>query len=199
MRQIVLASTSPYRRQLLQQLQLPFVTASPLYVEQIDQGVAPELVVRHLSLQKAQSLTKHFPDALIIGSDQVFVDPRKRILGKPGSPEKAFDQLRAMAGRTHSFYTGIAIVDSASGETAFDHAVFAVTLRELDDEQIRAYLARERPYDCAGSFRIEGLGIALMEKMEGEDYTSLIGLPLIRLVRLLARFGIDPLAAPGKG
>jgi len=197
MRQLVLASTSPYRRQLLQQLQIPFVTASPLCFEEIDQSLSPELVVRHLSLQKATSLVKHFPDALIIGSDQVFVDARKRILGKPGSPEIAFSQLRSMCGRSHSFYTGLAVVDSRSGESVFDHDVFSVTLRSLSDDQIRNYLARERPFDCAGSFKIEGLGIALMEKLEGNDYTGLIGLPLIKLCQMLSRFDVDVLCPGG--
>lgn len=197
MRQIVLASTSPYRRQLLQQLQIPFVTASPLCFEEVDQSLAPELVVRHLSLQKATSLAKHFPDALIIGSDQVFVDARKRILGKPGSVEAAFSQLRVMSGRCHSFFTGVAVVDSRSGESMFDHDVFSVTLKNLSDEQIRNYLERDRPFDCAGSFKIEGLGIALMEKMEGNDYTSLIGLPLIKVCQMLSRFDVDVLGAGG--
>lgn len=194
MRKIVLASTSPYRKQLLQQLQLPFVAASPVFEEELDQGIAPEVLVRHLALQKALSLVRHFPDALIIGADQVFVDPRKRILGKPGTFEQACHQLQGMAGSSHAFYTGIAVVDSASGKSAVDHDVFRVTLRALSDEQIHAYLERERPFDCAGSFRIEGLGIALMERMEGDDYTCLIGLPLIRLTQLLGRFGIDVLA-----
>lgn len=197
MRQIVLASTSPYRRQLLQQLQIPFVTASPLCFEEIDQSLAPELVVRHLSLQKATSLVKHFPDALIIGSDQVFVDARKRILGKPASADLAFAQLRSMCGRCHSFFTGLAVVDSLSGESIFDHDVFSVTLKDLSDAQIHNYLERERPFDCAGSFKIEGLGIALMEKMEGNDYTGLIGLPLIKLCQMLRRFGVDVLGGGG--
>lgn len=193
MRQIVLASTSPYRRQLLQQLQVPFVTASPLCFEEIDQSLSPELVVRHLSLQKAMSLVRHFPDALIIGSDQVFVDARKRILGKPASADAAFSQLKSMCGRSHTFFTGLAIVDSQSGESVFDHDTFSVTLKNLSDTQIHGYLDRERPFDCAGSFKIEGLGIALMEKMEGSDYTSLIGLPLIKLTHMLKRFDVDVL------
>lgn len=196
MRRIVLASTSPYRKQLLQQLHLPFVTASPLFDEEIDQGIAPEVLVRHLALQKALSLTRHFPDALIIGADQVFVDPHKRILGKPGTFERACEQLKVMSGSSHAFYTGIAIVDSASGKTAVDHGQFRVSLRPLSEAQIRFYLEREQPFDCAGSFRIEGLGIALMERMEGEDYTCLVGLPLIRLTQLLARFGVDVLQPP---
>lgn len=193
MRRIVLASTSPYRKQLLQQLHIPFVTASPIYEEQIDQRVAPELVVKHLALRKAESLIRHFPDALIIGSDQVFVDPRGRILGKAGEFTRAAEQLRAMAGRSHTFYTGVAVLDAASGESQVDFVPFKVTLRPLTDEEIAAYLQKEEPYDCAGSFKIEGLGITLMEKMEGEDYTSLIGLPLIKLGDILRHFGVNPL------
>jgi septum formation protein len=190
MREIVLASTSPYRRQLLQQLQLPFVAAAPRYEEAIEQEVAPGLLVKHLAAGKAESLAPFHPDALIIGSDQVFVDPRNRILGKPGDAEKAEEQLRAMAGKTHTFFTGVAVHDSLSGETITDFATYTVTLRHLDHEQIRSYVERENPVDCAGSFKIEGLGIALMDEMGGEDYTSLIGLPLIKLVRILEQFGI---------
>jgi len=190
MRQIILASTSPYRNQLMQQLQLPFQAVAPEYVENIDESVSPALLVRHLAIGKAQSLVEQFPDALIIGSDQVFVDQRERPVGKPGNPQRAFVQLQQMAGRTHTFYTGLALVDSRSGEVHADHATFSVTLRPLTDEQIQAYLRREQPYDCAGSFKIEGLGIALMEKMEGDDFNALIGLPLIKLVDMLERSGI---------
>jgi septum formation protein len=193
MREIVLASTSPYRRQLLEQLQIPFVAAVPRYEEELDQGVAPELLVKHLALGKAESLAALHPDALIIGADQVFVDPRNRILGKPGSYEAAAAQLKAMSGRSHTFYTGIALHDSLSGESISDFTTFSVTLRELSDQQIHSYLMRDNPVDCAGSFKIEGLGIALMERMAGDDYTALIGLPLIRLTRMLEQFGVQVL------
>ena len=193
MRSVVLASTSPYRKQLLQQLQIPFVSASPVYQEEIDQEVAPELLVRHLAFHKAESLRRHFPQSLIIGADQVFVDQRRRILGKPGDFAAAAEQLRAMAGRSHTFYTGLAVLDAESGESQVDFVTFAVTLRALTEEEIVSYLRRETPYDCAGSFKIEGLGIALMEKMAGEDYTSLIGLPLIKLSEILRRFGVNVL------
>jgi septum formation protein len=193
MRKIVLASTSPYRRALLKQLELPFVVASPLYVEELEQGVAPELLVKHLSFRKAESLSRHFPDALIIGADQVFVDPRSRILGKPAGREAAITQLKAMVGQKHTFYTGLTVYDSESGEAATDYADYSVTLRDLSDAQIAAYVDREKPFDCAGSFRVEGLGIALMAKMEGDDYNALIGLPLIKLTELLSRFGIEVL------
>ncbi len=195
MRSIVLASTSPYRKQLLQQLQIPFVTASPVFEERIDQGVAPSLLVKHLAYHKAESLRKYFPDALIIGADQVFVDYRGRILGKPLTPEKAFEQLRAMAGRTHTFYTGVALIDAATGESFSDCVPFTVTLRSLTDAEIRSYVERENPVDCAGSFKIEGLGIALMQGMQGSDYTSLIGLPLIRLTEFLRHCGVEVLGS----
>ncbi len=194
MRQIVLASTSPYRRQLLQQLELPFVTAAPPYIEELDPTVAPELLVRHLALGKAQSLAEQYPDALIIGSDQVFVDQRKRPMGKAGNLQAAFQQLKQMVGQTHCFYTGLALFDSRNDTLQTDYATFSVTFRSLDDQQIYDYLQRERPFDCAGSFKIEGLGIALMEKMAGEDYNALIGLPLIKLVSMLEIAGVDVLA-----
>jgi len=193
MRQIVLASTSPYRKQLLQQLQVPFVSASPLYFEEIDQSVAPELLVKHLAFHKAESLKKHFPDALIIGADQVFVDARRRVVGKPGSVAAAVKQLKAMAGRSHTFYTGLAVYDTASEQLASDFDTFTVTLRPLTEAQIRRYVERDNPVDCAGSFKIEGLGIALMKGLRGRDYTTLVGLPLIKLTEFLEQFGVQVL------
>lgn len=193
MRQIVLASTSPYRRQLLAQLQIPFVAAAPDFAEHIDPGVAPALLVRHLALGKAQSLCAAYPDALIIGSDQLFADQRGRPLGKPGNHRSAALQLQQMVGRSHNFYTGLALVDSRNGEAQSDCAEFSVSFRTLTARQIDTYLRREQPYDCAGSFKIEGLGIALMERMAGEDYNALIGLPLIKLVTMLNNAGVDVL------
>ncbi|SHI52260.1 septum formation protein [Malonomonas rubra DSM 5091] len=193
MQQIILASTSPYRKQLLEQLQLPFNTAAPKYAEQINQELEPTLLVQHLALGKAQSLEKDYPNALIIGSDQVFVDPKGQSIGKPGCFEKAFEQLRQMVGLTHTFYTGLVLYDSRTGEVSSDVASFAVTLRPLTDGQIQDYLQREQPYDCAGSFKVEGLGIALMERMAGDDYNALIGLPLIKLVSMLDDAGVKVL------
>ena len=195
MRQIVLASTSPYREQLLRQLDLPFVVAAPNYSEAIDSQVAPALLVRHLAQGKARSLAERYPDALIIGSDQVFADQRGRPLGKPADLQAAFQQLQQMSGRTHCFYTGLALFDSGSGQTQTDFATFSVTFRRLSDYQIQRYLQREQPLDCAGSFKVEGLGIALLERMAGDDYTALIGLPLIKLVTMLAEAGVDALTA----
>ena len=195
MRKIILASSSPYRQQLLRQLQLSFLTAAPNFIEDIDPNVAPALLVRHLALGKAQSLIEVHPDALIIGSDQLFVDQRGRPVGKGGTMEKAFQQLRQMAGKTHCFYTGLALLDSRTGTVQTDYATFSVTFRALSDDQIYNYLQREKPFDCAGSFKIEGLGIALIEKMAGEDYNALIGLPLIKLVSMLEIAGIKVLGS----
>lgn len=193
MRTIVLASTSPYRMQLLRQLELNFHVAAPLYQEQMDTSVSAELLVKHQALQKAKSIADKYHDSLIIGADQVFVDARHRVLGKPGTPEKAVEQLMEMQGRKHTFYTGLAIHDSASGDSATEFETFTVSMRELTEQQIRHYVDKENPVDCAGSFKIEGLGIALMEKMAGNDYTSLIGLPLILLVNMLRHFDVEVL------
>lgn len=193
MRTIVLASTSPYRRQLLKQLEIPFEAATPLFEETIDQSMAPELLVKRLSFHKAVSLRERFSDALIIGADQVFVDSRGRILGKPKTKPKAVEQLMAMAGKTHTFYTGLTLFDSRSERHLSDCVTFSVTLKKLSESHIRSYVERENPVDCAGSFKIEGLGIALMEKMAGDDYTALIGLPLIRLTDFLEQFGVKVL------
>jgi septum formation protein len=193
MRTLVLASTSLYRLKLLRQLGMNFSVAAPLFTEQLDQGVSPELLVRHQALHKAKSLAARYPDALIIGADQVFVDARHRILGKPGSAEQAVAQLLEMQGRSHTFYTGVAVFDSKDGAYQATCETFTVTLRPLAEEQVRRYVARDNPVDCAGSFKVEGLGIALMESMAGRDYTTLIGLPLIRLTEMLKDFGVDVL------
>ncbi len=193
MRTLVLASTSPYRLQLMRQLELPFHAAAPLYKEQMDPGVSAELLVKHHALEKAISLADQYENALIIGADQVFVDARHRVLGKPGSPGKAIEQLMEMQGRKHTFYTGLALYDSADGSSLVEFETFSVTLRALTETQIKHYVTREEPFDCAGSFKIEGLGIALMEEMSGSDYTSLIGLPLILLVNMLSYFQVDVL------
>lgn len=193
MRTLVLASTSPYRLQLMRQLELSFHVAAPRYKERMDSSVSAELLVKHQALQKAKSIAENYEDALIIGSDQVFVDARQRVLGKPGTPEKAIEQLLEMQGRKHTFYTGLAIYDSASGESLTEFDTFSVSMRELTKVQIMHYVAKENPVDCAGSFKIEGLGIALMEKMSGNDYNTLIGLPLILLVSMLSHFDVEVL------
>lgn len=193
MRSLVLASTSPYRLQLLRQLDLSFQVAAPLYKEKMDSSVSPELFVKHQALHKAKSLKDSYPDALIIGADQVFVDPRQRVLGKPGDKDKAVQQLLEMQGRRHTFFTGLAVYDSANGHYLNDFETFSVTMRKLSLEEINHYVEKENPIDCAGSFKIEGFGIVLMEKMSGNDYTSLIGLPLILLINMLKEFSVKVL------
>ena len=193
-RPIILASTSPYRQQLLRQLGINFCAVVPVGEEHLDQNVAPELLVKHLALNKALSVRDQYSDGLIIGSDQVFVNARGKIMGKPGSVAGAKQQLQAMSGKTHIFYTAIALFDCRSERSLADYITFSVTLRSLTAEQITYYVEQENPIDCAGSFKIEGLGISLMEKMSGDDYTSLIGLPLIRLTTMLQEFGVDVLA-----
>ncbi len=192
MRRLILASTSPYRRSLLDRLGIPFTALPPRCEEHIDPSLSPAELVKQLALSKAASLAPEYPDGIIIGSDQA-LESRGRIIGKPGSPESACEQLREMAGGVHTFYTGLAVIDAASDTTLTDCVPFTVTLRRLSESEIRDYVSRENPVDCAGSFKIEGLGIALMEKMEGDDYTALIGLPLISLTSMLRRVGINPL------
>jgi septum formation protein len=192
MRKLILASTSPYRADLLERLGIPFTAAPPRYEEQIDQSLSPADLVIQLAQAKAASLVSEYPDGIIIGSDQALVS-RGWIVGKPGSPEHAREQLREMSGGVHTFYTGLAVIDAANDLTLTDCVPFTVTLRDLTETEISDYVDRENPVDCAGSFKIEGLGIALMEKMEGDDYTALIGLPLIGLSSMLRRVGINPL------
>lgn len=192
MRTLVLASTSPFRRELLERLGLPFTTAAPPFEERLDQDADAAGLAGSMALGKALSLADDFPDALIIGSDQVLVTDGE-IIGKPGSVERAREQLRSMSGASHTFHTGLAVVDTASGETHVATVPFTVTLRELTDREIDNYIRLDDPLGCAGSFKIEGLGIALMEKLEGDDFTALIGLPLIELVSMLRRLGVNPL------
>ncbi|WP_237056621.1 Maf family protein [Microbulbifer sediminum] len=189
---LILASSSPYRRALLEQLELPFECASPHINEEALTGESgPELAAR-LASEKARALAARYPHGLIIGSDQV-AECDGRLLGKPGTPEKAEEQLSACSGRRVCFHTGLSLLQAASGRQLTQVEPFSVIFRELTPGQIRRYVEREQPLDCAGSFKVEGLGIALFEKMEGSDYNSLIGLPLIRLVNMLRQFDIDPL------
>ncbi|ROR32643.1 Maf family protein [Inmirania thermothiophila] len=189
-RRIVLASTSPYRRELLARLGLPFATAAPGVDETPRAGEAPAALVARLAEAKARAVAPAFPDALVIGSDQVAVLEDGTLLTKPGGHERARAQLAAASGRTVTFLTGLCLLDAATGAAQTDVVPFRVRFRTLDPERIERYLARERPYDCAGSFRSEGLGIALFRAMEGEDPTALVGLPLIRLVDFLAAAGV---------
>ncbi len=187
-RRLLLASASPFRRELLMRLGLPFtVQASEVDETHLPGEEAPALVVR-LAEQKARAVARSAPDALIIGSDQVAVLDGS-LLGKPGDHPRAVAQLQQASGRTVLFYTGLCLLDSASEQCQVAVEEFQVVFRSLTATMIETYLRREQPYQCAGSFKSEGLGIALFERLEGDDPTSLIGLPLIRLTRMLEAAG----------
>ena len=188
-RTLVLASTSPFRRELLQRLGLAFVTLSPDVDETRRDGESAESLVRRLAEAKARAAQKQYPDALIIGSDQVAVC-ESDVLGKPGSHEHARRQLARLAGHRVSFLTGLCLFDAAAGKARVDLVPYHVVFRPLTEQQIERYLLAEQPYNCAGSFKSEGLGISLFQSMEGEDPNALIGLPLIRLVSWLNEAGV---------
>lgn len=190
---LVLASSSPYRKTLLERLGLPFESASP----DIDEASLPqekaEALTLRLAEEKASALRNRFPNHWIIGSDQVASLEDDTILTKPGNFEQAFEQLSRCSGRPVRFLTGLALVDSATGQSIGICEPFDVHFRTLTKQEIEHYLKTETPYDCAGSFRMEGLGIALFEKLDGRDPNSLIGLPLIALCDLFRQWGLDPL------
>ncbi|MET1080115.1 MAG: nucleoside triphosphate pyrophosphatase [Pseudomonas sp.] len=187
---LVLASSSPYRRELLARLRLPFSWAAPELDETAEAGESALLLVQRLAEQKARALAARHGNHLIIGSDQVAVLD-DRILGKPHDLPRAQAQLQAASGRSLTFLTGLALLNSASGRCQVDCVPFTVHFRPLDAVRIRRYLEAEQPFDCAGSFKAEGLGISLFRATEGTDSTSLIGLPLIRLVDMLLAEGIE--------
>jgi septum formation protein len=188
-RAVVLGSTSPYRRELLSRLRLTFDVASPEVDETAAPGEAPATLAWRLALAKARAVAARFPDAAVIGSDQV-ADLDGQPLGKPGTHDKAVAQLRLMRGRTVIFHTAVAVVCRASGFEQIDVAAVRVRFRDYDDAEIEAYLRAEQPYDCAGSARSEGLGIALLEAIESDDPSALVGLPLIRTARMLRAAGV---------
>ncbi|WP_341504056.1 nucleoside triphosphate pyrophosphatase [Gallaecimonas sp. GXIMD4217] len=189
---LILASTSVFRKQLLAKLQLPFSTDNPQVDEHPLPGEsAPDLVER-LALAKADAIAAKHPNALVIGSDQVCVIDGT-ILGKPHTAEKAFEQLKSASAKTVVFYTGLALVNSASGQRQSLVEPFQVHFRTLTDAQIRTYIRKEQPLNCAGSFKSEGLGISLFERLEGRDPNTLVGLPLIALLEMLAKEGVSPL------
>jgi len=192
-RRLVLASTSRYRRELLARLRLPFDVEAPAVDEQARAGETPAQTASRLALAKAEAVAARHPDAVVIGSDQV-ADLDGRGIGKPGDHERASAQLRAMRGKTVVFQTAIAVVCAATRFAESALVPVAVRMRELSDEEIEHYLRAEMPYDCAGSAKIETLGIALVESVGSDDPTALVGLPLIRTCELLRRAGIDPLA-----
>lgn len=186
---VVLGSTSPYRRELLSRLNLPFEVATPDVDETALPGESPAALARRLALAKARAVAARYPEAAVIGSDQV-ADLDGQALGKPGSHERAVAQLRLMRGRTVIFHTALAVVCAARGFEQADLAPVRVTFRNYGDDEIEAYLQAEQPYDCAGSARSEGLGIALLESIESDDPSALVGLPLIRTARLLRAAGV---------
>ena len=186
---IVLASTSRYRRELLARLGLPFDVASPGVDESALPGEAPDRLAARLALAKAQAVAATMPEALVIGSDQVAWCDGKA-LGKPGTHENAVVQLRHLSGKTAMFFTAVSVVNSDSGLATSRIVPYEIGFRVLDDALIERYLRQEQPYDCAGSAKSEGLGIALLSRMSGDDPNALVGLPLIALVDLLREHGI---------
>ena len=191
---LVLASTSPYRRELLSRLGVPFDIVAPAVDETPLSGESPAATSCRLSRLKAEAAARKFPDALIIGSDQVLMLDDTQ-LGKPGNHDEAVRQLRRMRGKTMVFHTALTLLNSRTGHAQTRDVPTRATLRPLTDAQIEAYLTRDRPYDCAGSAKSESLGIALMERVESADPTALIGLPLIALTDMLWSEGLDVLTA----
>ncbi len=195
MPQLILASTSRYRRELLERLRLPFDVLSPDVDETALPGETPAALARRLALAKAHAVAQRHPNAVVIGSDQV-ADLAGEAIGKPGTHERAVAQLRRMRGQSVVFQTAVAVVCAATSYSGAALVPVTVRFRPLDDAEIEHYLRAEQPYDCAGSAKAETLGIALLDAIESNDPTALIGLPLIKTCALLREAGIDPLAAP---
>ena len=190
---LILGSTSRYRRELLERLRLPFEVHAPEVDETPLIGESPATLAQRLALAKAQAVAAAHPTAIVIGSDQV-ADLDGVPIGKPGTHERAVEQLRAMRGRSIVFQTAVAVVRRDTGYVGTALAAVTVRFRELNDAEIEHYLRTEQPYDCAGSAKCETLGIALLEAIDSDDPTALVGLPLIRTSALLRAAGIDPLA-----
>jgi len=190
MKKIVLASTSPYRRELLARLRLPFESVAPGVDEGALAGESPRVTARRLAQAKAQAVATRTPDALVIGSDQI-ADLDGAPLNKPGSHVAALDQLLQLQGRTAVFHTALAIASDGGQRIDVDCVPTTVSFRSLTRAQLDAYLRADRPYDCAGAARIESLGIALVAAVRSDDPTALIGLPLIRLTSMLAASGLS--------
>lgn len=187
---LILGSTSPFRKELLNKLGLNFTTDAPDIDETRLEGEQPQEFVQRLALEKAKAVAERHTDALIIGSDQVACIGSE-ILGKPGNRDRAIAQLTQAAGQRVSFYTGLCLYNSDRGESQVVCEPFHVYFRQLSQAQIERYLDAEEPFNCAGSFKSEGLGISLFERLEGDDPNALIGLPLIRLIAMLEREGIS--------
>ncbi|NRA21874.1 MAG: septum formation inhibitor Maf [Oceanospirillaceae bacterium] len=192
MRDIILASSSPYRRAILNKIGIAYHSISPQICEKADQGENAVALVMRLALLKAQKIAETHHNSLIIGSDQVAL-LEGNILCKPLSVAKAEQQLLLCSGKIVSFHTGLCLLDSADNSYQLEQVVFKVHFRVLSSAEITRYIALEQPLDCAGSFKVEGLGISLFERLEGDDFNSLIGLPLIRLLAMLRQMGISPL------
>ena len=193
-RALILGSTSRYRRELLQRLRVPFDVVSPDVDETPLPGETPQALATRLALAKAKAVAALYPNAVVIGSDQV-ADLNGEPLGKPGTHERAVVQLQRMRGQTVIFQTAVSVVCQASSFEQTELAQIKVRFRDLSDAEIEAYLRAEEPYDCAGSAKSEGLGIALLDAIDNDDPTALIGLPMIRTARLLRVAGIDLLGA----
>lgn len=190
---LILASTSPYRRALLERLRLPFRVCKPGVDEARLPNESAEQMVCRLAQAKATVVAREDPTAWVIGSDQCAVLDGQ-ILGKPGTHARAFEQLEAASGKQVIFHTGLCLMQRASDFERVMNVPFSVHFRELTAREIEHYLQREQPYDCAGSFKSEGLGITLFQSMQGDDPSALIGLPLIALCAMLREAGLDPLA-----
>ena len=188
-RTVILGSTSRYRRELMTRLRIPFEVEAPHVDETPGPAESPRELAWRLALAKARAVAQRHPEAVVIGSDQV-ADLGGRPLGKPGTHKRAVQQLREMRGQTVVFQTALAVVCLASGFEQIDLAPVRVQFRELTDEEIEHYLQAEKPYDCAGSAKSEGLGIALLESIDNDDPTALVGLPLIRTARMLRAAGV---------
>ncbi|WP_066269435.1 Maf family nucleotide pyrophosphatase [Hydrogenophaga palleronii] len=189
-RALILGSTSRYRRELLSRLNLPFEAIAPNVDETPQAGESPASLSLRLALAKARDVAQRHPEAVVIGSDQV-ADLHGEPLGKPGTHERAVAQLQRMRGQTVVFHTALAVVCQASGFERSDIAAVRVVFRNLDDGEIERYLRAEQPYDCAGSAKSEGLGIALLERIDNDDPTALIGLPLIRTCQMIRAAGVQ--------
>ena len=181
---LVLASSSPFRKVLLERLKLPFETVNPDIDETPIAGESPVEMVKRLAIEKAKTVASVYTDALVIGSDQVALHG-STIVGKPRTHDRAVEQLREASGKHVRLYTGLALINTVTKAVQSDVVPFTVHFRKLNDAVIEAYLHKEQPYNCAGSVRAEGLGIVLLDRFEGDDPNALIGLPLIRLVKML--------------
>ncbi len=192
-RKLILGSTSPYRRELLGRLRLPFEVAAPDVDESPQSGETPKQLACRLAMAKARAVAAQFPACVVIGSDQV-AELDGQALGKPGNHARALAQLKQMRGKYVIFQTAVAVVCLETGFAQMDLAQVKVTFRELSDTEIEAYLRAETPYDCAGSAKSEGLGIALLDSIDSDDPTALVGLPLIRTCRMIQAAGIKVLS-----